>query len=131
VDPLQCHGGTIINAKFIHIGILLTILYIPVMGQTTGTTCWQCPVCGTIIQLTSSEVAKVIAYPYNYICPVCGKAYEVNFMQVSCATVNGLSQPELRNEKVEQTEINGSYQQNDEILGQKLANDLDSRIKYR
>ena len=40
----------------------------------------------------------------------------VNFVRVSCPTVNGYDQPEHRNDKVEQTGMNGNHQQKSEVL---------------
>ena len=37
-------------------------------------------------------------------------------MRVSCPTVNGYDQPEHKNDKVEQTGMNGNHQQKSEVL---------------
>ena len=50
-------------------------------GADGENTCWQCPVCGSVLSLTPLEVASVSAYTP---CPVCYSAYAGYFSQVSC-----------------------------------------------
>ena len=63
-----------------------------------GYTCWQCPVCGTVFQLTPYELAVAGANPY-ILCPACGSAYLFYFVRVPCL---GYSQQEEYGTQIDQ-----------------------------
>ena len=48
----------------------------------TEETCWQCPVCGYTVSLTTAEAASIDPYTP---CPNCYSAYAGNFNQVYCS----------------------------------------------
>lgn len=59
-------------------------------GTVAGTTCWQCPVCGYTVSLTSYQLAVI--NPYTP-CPACYSAYAFNFVQVPCQAAAGYNTP--------------------------------------
>jgi putative intracellular protease/amidase/rubredoxin len=56
-------------------------------GYDAGYTCWMCPTCGMVYQLTPEEVASTSAFDY---CQACG-TYAAYFVQVQC-TDTGLNE---------------------------------------
>lgn len=70
--------------------ILLLAGSFPTLAQYDGGyTCWQCPVCGSVFQLTAYEAASTSAYA---LCPACGSAYAGYFIQVPCQGGTSYSQ---------------------------------------
>jgi protease I len=73
--------------------LALLLMASPVLSQGeygAGYTCWQCPVCGTVFQLSPYDLAVAAANPYS-VCPVCGSAYLGSFIPVACPSY-GLQQ---------------------------------------
>lgn len=77
--------------------ISMLFLFIPLLvgsfsasAQYDGDyTCWQCPVCGSVFQLTAYERASTSAYA---LCPACGSAYAGYFIQIPCQSGTSYSQ---------------------------------------
>ncbi|MFB3763802.1 MAG: DJ-1/PfpI family protein [Methanotrichaceae archaeon] len=90
---------------------ILLIANIPAAAQyntgydsyNTGYYCYQCPVCGTVFQLTAYEVAYT--NPYT-LCPACGQAYAGYFIQVPCQATSYSS----TNSDIPNGAYQGSYQ---------------------
>ncbi len=56
-------------------------------------TCWQCPVCGFTIGLTSAEADSID--PYD-LCPICYSAYAGSFIPVDCSeNMNSLEREDV------------------------------------
>jgi protease I len=82
----------------------LLLMASPVLSQGeygAGHTCWQCPVCGTVFQLTPNELALAAANPYR-LCPACGSAYLGYFVQVPCQALQVYGQQEENRKEVDQ-----------------------------
>lgn len=128
----------ILSLKTLPLIFLLTLLmmmHIPASAQyESGYYCYQCPVCGTVFQLTAYEAANT--NPYT-LCPACGMAYAAYFIQVPClgyaeaqgysstdsnGSYHGLNQPgdTMGNQSGEDTTTGPSI--NDTETGQQSAN---------
>ncbi len=95
--------------------LLFLVGTFPVLAQYDfGTdeeyTCWQCPVCGYIVSLTSEQAESISAYTP---CPVCYSAYAGDFEQVSCQTALANSTPEYGTPEFSKPE----YSKSDEETG--------------
>lgn len=55
----------------------------------TDYTCWQCPVCGYMVALTTAEAESIDPYTP---CPNCNLAYAGSFIPVSCQPLLGYDQ---------------------------------------
>jgi len=95
--------------------ILLLIMPLPATAQyESGYYCYQCPVCGTVFQLTAYEAANI--NPYT-LCPVCGMAYAGNFIPVPCQAGTTYS---ATNSDTPDGSYQGSYQ-TDNTMGNQAS----------
>jgi protease I len=80
-------------------------------GTSTGYTCWQCPVCGYIVNMTAEEAASINSYTP---CPVCYSAYAGDFIPLSCPKALDHSLPQADDDMVNSNDestkkiVNGS-----------------------